>query len=433
MNGEELFHRLQAGDTSVIPGATAAKATGWMYHLDDVRFTTLIKNLDQRLPRHKDRTVLLGMGGSSSGGGLYADVKLSSRLTILDTSHPDDITQTDFSSATVIAASKSGGTVETICSLAWALDHGLDVADLVVISDPGTALHELGQSLGAVVIDGDPLTGGRFSAFSAFGVVPALLSGWTATELLDLRRPGATEAITALEDGLRCGAAVDAGAPQPYVLPGDPLLSYTSLWEEQLVAESTGKRGVGIVPLAGPTAPLPHEVLVHCWQRHWWTVGASVGMGVDPFDQPDVEAAKRNVFTLLQPGAEPTAIPAYTSERNANYVTLQVFAPLASAPMVAALRDRLATPNRLVTAGIGPRFLHSTGQLHKGGPGSIQAVQVVVEPATEPRRIPGRRYSFHDLIRAQADADALALHAAGRSVERVSLSSLDELASLHLD
>ena len=114
---------------------------------------------------------------------------------------------------------------------------------------------------------------------------------------------------------------------------------------------------------------------------------------------------------------------------SARYVTLQVYAPLAAAPAVAALRARVEAALAPTTANLGPRYLHSTGQLHKGGPAGVVAVQVVVRPLSEPERIMGRGYSFHDLHRAQARADLDALVARGRAAGRIEVDDLDEAAA----
>jgi glucose-6-phosphate isomerase len=422
----QLAERIIERVPGAIPGETWQRATGWVGHLAE-DFENRVSSWDDAVADMPRNLIVLGMGGSSAGVGLYAEIFGSAQVTILDTSFPDDIVDVDFSTATVIASSKSGTTVETIWALAWALSNGLTADRLVVITDPGTPLAELGLSLGARTFYGDPHTGGRFSAFSAFGIVPALLMGWTREQILSWKRPSREFAVDSAVDGLRCADGVTDGT---YMLCGDPLASYTALWEEQLVAESTGKLGRGFVPVAGPRTPLPDEPLLFVAQRFWWTVGASAGLDVDPFDQPNVELAKRNVFGLLSRAEPPAQLAGHVDITDASDVTLQMFGPLARSSELAALRDALTAGRRRVTAGIGPRFLHSSGQLHKGGPSGSVYVQIVVAPRTEPQRIAGRRFSFHDLVRAQADADAAALVHAGRDVRRVHVSESASLASV---
>lgn len=415
-----------------IPGETWRRATGWTSHLGE-DFEVNLRGWSARLDGYPDRVVLLGMGGSSAGVGLYAEVLGRERVTILDTSFPDDIVTETFDDCVVVASSKSGTTVETICGLAWALAHGLTAERLVIITDPGTPLEELGRSLGANVFLGDAQTGGRFSAFSAFGLVPLLLMGVSVDDILAWEKPDVTFIELAVSDGL-ASAALTSSGDGTYVLCSDPLLSFTALWEEQLVAESTGKNGRGFTPVAGPPTPLPSEPLLFIAQRFWWTVGAAAGLGVDPFDQPNVELAKRNVFAILDAGEKAGALPMSVVTPLPANVTLQVFGPLACAADLAAWRSSVVGSGlQRVTAGLGPRFLHSSGQLHKGGPNDATAyIQVVVEPSTEPERIPGRKFSFHDLYRAQADADAAALTAAGRVLHRVWLPVGAPLESITL-
>jgi hypothetical protein len=403
-----------------------------MSHLDSSRFPEYVTHLASRLELRHEHSVLLGMGGSSSGGGMFAEHLAASQLDILDTSYPDDVQGCTFEGTNVIVSSKSGSTIETLSALAWALEHGLAPRDLIVVTDPGTSLETLGRSLGAMVIHGDPATGGRYSAFSAFGLVPALAAGWSLESLLGLPLPSVASARDAFIEGFTHARAWDSGDILTYRLSGDPLTSFTSLWEEQLVAESTGKSGVGVVPVVGCSPIASDTLLVHAWSRHWWTVGASTGLGVDPFNQPDVESAKVGVRPRLERRG-PAVWPQSTERLDldaAPYVALQVFGSLSLAAQVGQVRDRWARAGKLVTASIGPRYLHSTGQLHKGGPRGVVAVQVVVTPTSAPAMVPGQSFSFHDLCMAQAQADAQALIDAGQHVIHVQVEDLDQLDDL---
>ena len=166
-----------------------------------------------------------------------------------------------------------------------------------------------------------------------------------------------------------------------------------------------------------------------------WHVTVSAmawALGVDPFNQPDVQGAKENLFAeLAHPGTsvESLSVDADLLEAAtaADYVALQVFGPLSIDREIELLRQTLSRRFQHVTGSLGPRFLHSCGQLQKGGPRGVVALQVIVEPTSEPQRISGRHYSFHDLHIAQARADAAALRAAGRKVIQLRVQHLDEV------
>lgn len=431
---EDVVARLLRGDATLFDGPTAAHSLGWLTHPERYLGAWLEETAD-RLPRRHARTLILGMGGSSSPARLYADARPSSDVTVLDTSHPDTIAETAFEGATVVAASKSGATVETQTLLAHALSQGLDPRDLVVVTDPDTSLAELAASLGATLVLGDPHTGGRFSALSPFGLVPALLAGWTPAQLRHELAPcsvtpelveGALEAATAALSHLHDHwGFFDLGA--------DPILDGGALWLEQLLAETTGKSGRGLVPVVGrgTTSIALSEI------QHWHLTAALVarGLGVDPFDQPDVDGAKREVFALLADAREwrdePVDLAATRDVlASSGYNVLQAFAPLDAGAQVARVRERSEEVYGVTTANLGPRYLHSTGQLHKGGPPDVAAVQVLVRPRSAPQRIMGRHYSFHDLLLAQARSDLLAMRASGREVTHLVVDELAEAAGL---
>jgi glucose-6-phosphate isomerase len=392
-------------------------------HLDD-----LISDVSARIsPRHK-QSVLLGMGGSASGAGMILEAHGVSSVEILDTSHPDTVQRESFEGHNVIASSKSGGTIETICALAYALDRGLDPRDLTVITDPGTQLAELGESLGATVLFGDPHCGGRFSALSVFAIAPALIAG-IAPRNLEEFAISADVFADAFVRGFETVTSQTGAAIMTTPLRDNPLINWAALWEEQLIAESTGKSGRGVVPLAGRL-----NEGENIQETHARVVGMCVALGVDPFDQPDVEQAKQRTFDVLAggiveaPEATEDSVRQLIHESDAPLV-LQVFGPLSVAEGLAN-RWRQLSNDRIATAGIGPRYLHSTGQLHKGGPEGFTYLQIFVEPQVAPERITGRHFSFHDLIRAQSYGDYVALREAGREVLRHTTPNSDSLFSL---
>lgn len=436
MSTEYLAERLRAGDPSLFVGTTASHSLGWLTHPERYLGPWLDRVLE-RLPQNHSRSLLLGMGGSSSPARLYAESRRHSELTVLDTSNPDTIASIDFADATVIASSKSGGTIETQTLLAHALAHGLEPANLVIITDPRTSLGELGRSLGALVIEGDPNTGGRFSSLSPFGLVPALYAGWSVEELRDEL---STSFVTlervqcAIDEAHDHASLIDDGRAF-FDLGADPITSGGALWLEQLVAETTGKDDRGFIPvLEGPgTAYRPRDM------QHYHMLASLLAwhLGVDPFNQPNVESAKKNVFALLAgdvpwnaPDVDVAALRA--SLQKASYRVVQAFAPLETSTELAGLRAALERSYGVTTANLGPRYLHSTGQLHKGGPLGIVAVQVVQRPRSAPRRIQGRHYSFHDLHMAQALSDYRAMTNAGRTVYQLIVDDMGEAESVLL-
>ena len=434
MTDDDTIQRLLASDASLFVGETAPHAIGWLRHPEHY-LGAWLDHVSTLLPRRHERTLLLGMGGSSSPARLYAEGRPDGQLSVIDTSNPDTVSSTEFAGVNVIASSKSGSTIETQALLAHALASGLAAQDLVVITDSGTALEELGYSLGAMVFEGDPETGGRFSSLSPFGLIPALYAGWTIDELRGELAPCflSHELCVRAANHADDLARMAVGGEALFALGADPITSGGALWLEQLVAETTGKDGRGFVPVLEGKAQdyLPRDMM------YWHLVASLLArhLGVDPFNQPDVESAKRDVFTLLEDdvsweGASYDADIMHAALAKANYITLQVYAPLAVSDALGHLRARTEAAFGTTTANLGPRYLHSTGQLHKGGPAGDVGVQIVQRPTSAPTRIKGRRYTFHDLHMAQAQSDLRAMGAAGRTVFQLVVDDLDEAALL---
>ena len=421
-------------DVSFFEGTTALTATGWLRHPERY-FDEWLDDIDARRPRRFARTLLLGMGGSSSPARLYADWRPENTLHVIDTSNPDTVAALDFREATVIASSKSGGTVETQTLLAHALAHGLAPEDLVIITDPGTSLAELGASLGALVILGDPNTGGRFSSLSPFGLVPALYAGWTPDELREeLRGCYLTDDLVAraVHDADVLARDVVDGAAF-FALGADPITSGGALWLEQLVAETTGKSDRGFIPVVqGPVALYrPGDMQYY----HLLAALLAWHVGVDPFNQPNVESAKKEVVALLGSAIawdahpyDPRALEQALD--SAAYIAVQAYAPLDASHDLAELRVGIEGAFGPTTANLGPRYLHSTGQLHKGGPTSVVGLQLIQRPRSAAHLIAGRTYSFHDLHMAQAIGDYRAMTESGRPVFQIMVDDLFEAGSI---
>jgi hypothetical protein len=290
---------------------------------------------------------------------------------------------------------------------------------------------------------GEPEIGGRYSALSMFGMVPAALMGVDIERFL--QRAAETIALChedgdenpGLELGLRLGEGWRGGRDKVCL---DESPTGFGLWAEQLLAESTGKQGKGLVPAPGESPEGPDrqrgEVLVDDpyelgaeWYR-WEFATAVAGhvLGINPFDQPDVQAAKDKTNEVLAAG-EPDVEPRGSLDellaqaREGDYVCIQAFIDPAQEEELAPLLARAHETGCVVTRGLGPRYLHSTGQLHKGGPNTGLFVQVVDETGEE-LPIPGRDFGFGRLIRSQAAGDFAALEERGRRAVRIRLEEI---------
>src|ERR671930_559072 len=358
---------------------------------------------DVTAPGVIDTFVLLGMGGSSLAPHVLAQTFEAESFHVLDTTHPAAIRQAtlnvDFESTLFIAASKSGTTLETRCHLDyfWA-KAGKRGERFVAITDPGSELADLARERDFLaVFDGEPTIGGRYSALSAFGIVPAALMG------IDLER--FFERV------------------------------------EQLVEESTGKKRKGLIPAPDESpegldrqAPevrltAPYELGQEFFRWEFATAVAGSILEINPFDQPDVQAAKDKTNEVLAAGGEPDLAPRGSLDdlleraQPGDYVAIQAFIDPAFERELEPLIARARETGCVVTHGLGPRYLHSTGQLHKGGPNKGVFVQVVDDPGGEVS-IPGRKFGFRRLIRAQAAGDFASLQERGRRIVRVGLEDL---------
>jgi hypothetical protein len=375
-----------------------------------------------------------------------------------------------------VASSKSGSTIETRSHLEWAWARSGDPAHFAVITDPGSELGRLARERGfAELFENRADIGGRYSALSLFGVVPALLGGVDAGALLRGGLDGLAacgpEVDPAANPALALAAALAAGVKAgrdkaTFVLPRG--VATLGLWLEQLLAESLGKEGTGVVPivgepLAGPDAyghdrlfvldPSPTEPAQAlrgaghpCLELRVDADPAAIGrtvviaelatalagaaLGVQPFDQPDVAAAKAATNDVLaEGGASVAATPLAQllgSLQPGDHLAIQAFVdpegPVAAS--LEAVRVRLRDEHRVATSlGFGPRFLHSTGQLHKGGPKAIVCVQVAA-PDPHEIPIPGQAFGFGHLKQAQAAGDLRTLQARGIRAGRVPLDEL---------
>lgn len=440
-----------------------------------------------------NHVVLGGMGGSSLAPEVISRT-YGVALTVLDSTDPGQVLAAlgdRLATSAVVISSKSGSTVETdsqkrIYEKSFR-DAGIDpIERIVVVTDPGSPLDVSARADGYRVFNADPTVGGRYSALTAFGLVPCGLAGVDLHELLDEAEAVMVELAVDNESnpGLVLGAAIAGTRPLKNKLgivpDGTHILGFGD-WAEQLIAESTGKRGKGILPVvldidSPELAEDLHDMqivrLVGDWddtreveegeieiagtlggQLLVWeyaTVVAGRILGINPFDQPDVESAKIATRALIDNPSSPAppafvdgdiavrgtpsvvagatdvagAISALLSHlTDDGYVSIQAYVDRVAHPQLAHLRDVLAArAKRPVTFGWGPRFLHSTGQFHKGGPAVGVFLQITTVEETD-LQIPERPFTFGQLIRAQAAGDASVLADHGRPVLSLTVSN----------
>jgi transaldolase / glucose-6-phosphate isomerase len=466
------------------------------------------------------RAVVLGMGGSSLAPEVFARVfppkEGSLALDVLDTTEPGTVRDfgagLDLERTVFLVSSKSGTTAELVSLFSYFYDLarralGGDRAGkrFVAVTDPGTPLDGLARRLGyRATFHGSPDVGGRFSALTAFGLLPAALKGLDLRRLLAAGRAAAVDcrvADPALNPGALLGSLMGTAAEEgmdklTLVMP--PALDPLAAWLEQLVAESTGKEGRGIVPvpesrvgaaesygsdrlfvlvqedgaeldpqasaMVGSGAPvvkldLPdaYGLAGHFFLWEFATAVAGYFLKINPFDQPDVESTKKRTIEVLAatssgqvghsgvpapppgvlkfpadggPGRSEDRLARFLADaRDGDYIAVLAFLPPRPeiAPLLEALAARLRGRGQApVTTGFGPRYLHSTGQLHKGDGGNGLFLQLVaaslpVVPIPEVEGIKRPAASFGELFGAQGLGDWKALQDRGRRVLRIEI------------
>jgi transaldolase/glucose-6-phosphate isomerase len=427
--------------------------------------------------------VVLGMGGSSLVSEVFRNSFTSDgglELLVLDSTHPRTIArlrdEVPLDKTLFVVASKSGTTVESISHFGYFYELVNNSMQFVAITDPGTRLARLATLMGfRKVFLNPPDIGGRYSALSLFGLVPAALAGVDLYAILDDAEEMACAAhhcVPADQNpgawlGTAQGVAALKGRDKVTVVLPEAIRSLGD-WVEQLIAESTGKEGKGIVPVVGEDLAAPdcygsdrlfislgeaaglddlaaagHPVIKIDYSNpadlggefYRWEFSIAVAgeiLGINPFDQPNVAQAKEATRQILDsgsfedPGTDDLAA-VLESIQPGDY--LAILAYLDRTPetedQLQKVRLKLRDTHRIATTtGFGPRYLHSTGQLHKGGPNTGVFVQVIDPDMGEDLAIPHATYSFGDLIRAQALGDYRSLQAAGRRVARVTLDQL---------
>ncbi|HEX3266896.1 MAG TPA: hypothetical protein VHQ98_02815 [Gaiellaceae bacterium] len=442
----EVVERIWARDPTLWTGHDEAKWLGW---LDEPmrmrsRLGDLLRFVEElAAPGVVDTFVLLGMGGSSLAPEVIRRTFESDSFHALDTTHPAALRMAaetlDFEATLFIAASKSGTTLETRCHLDYFWEKAGRRGQLfAAITDPGSELESLARERGFLgIFEGEPTIGGRYSALSVFGLVPAALMG-VDLERLHERVEEMVEACHAqdgnpgLELGLELGHGWQDGRDKVTI---NPNTGGFGLWAEQLLAESTGKEGKGLIPAPGepPDGPdrqapevrlsAPYELGQEFYRWEFATAVAGSILGINPFDQPDVQAAKDRTSQVLAQGdvelePEGSLDELLAQARDGDYVCIQAFTDYARVDELEAIVQQARAAGHVVTHGFGPRYLHSTGQFHKGGPNNGLFLQVVDETGDE-LPIPGQSFGFARLMRAQAAGDYESLKERGRRVARI--------------
>ena len=401
-----------------------------------------------------DDVVLLGMGGSSLAPEVLRVALDANRFHVLDTTHPRAIRELeariDPGRTLFVVASKSGSTLETRSHAEYFWSRMPKGDKWIAITDPGSELERLARERGfRAVISGEPTIGGRYSALSPFGLVPAALMGMDVTRMLVRTREmsDATRGVVgnpALELGLALGEGWHEGRDK-VCISGNA--GSFGLWVEQLLAESTGKLGKGLIPAPGVagsgsdrqlhTVEIadPYELGQEFFKWEFATAVAGALLGINPFDQPDVQAAKDRTREVLKAGDAALELEGSIDEiveqaAPGDYIVIQGFidpTEAATERLWSVARSLEQRTGCVPTVGIGPRYLHSTGQLHKGGPNTGLFIQVLDDVGDE-LSIPGQPFGFGRLIRAQAAGDFASLKERGRRVVRVHLNDLEEVS-----
>lgn len=498
IDAEHVVQRIWDRDPTVWSAepdtAEIADRLGWLDVASSMRSAvTELREFADVARAEFDRVVLLGMGGSSLApevlGRAFGRQPGYPSLVVLDSTHPGAVRAVrdtgELDRTLFIVSSKSGTTEETRSFESYYLHEcGGNGAQFVAVTDAGTPLDREATERGYRRVFRNPADiGGRYSALSFVGLVPGSLAGIDVARLLErgermeaaCRASGAARENPGAFLGAVLGASALAGRDK-LTLVLEPAWAALGLWIEQLIAESTGKGGRGIVPIVEPALAEAAQygddrVFVAVGRQTWlehaegvaerlhtieraghpvvrlhledalglgaeffrWEYATAVAghvLGIHPFNQPNVAESKQNTKRVLSEGGRPRAVTKLRRKdvqqllggvRRGDYVAVLAYLPPTPEndgrmdEFARTLRDRLDAP---VTWGYGPRYLHSTGQLHKGGPPTGHFIQVIDRPDPE-LAIPGRRYGFGRLILAQAEGDAEALAKRGRPVLRI--------------
>jgi glucose-6-phosphate isomerase len=511
---KEIVRRIWDRDSSVWSKTDEDRWLGWLTlpMQDRSSVAPALQLVSEIKSEGMSDVVLLGMGGSSLAPEVMRSIigrtKGYPNLHVVDSTDPAQILAVeaaiDINRTLFVVASKSGTTLEVNILKQHFFDRAITAMGeheagrhFVLTTDPGSKLEQAARQEGfRAIFPGIPSVGGRYSALSNFGLVPFALLGADPVLLLDRARAMAELCAStgpenpALELGVVLGELALAGRDKPTLIAPPNVVGFGA-WLEQLVAESLGKLGKGIIPIEGevPGAPEVYgsdRVFIHLrsagapdagsdalvdriqraghaivrieWPDRYalgaefyrWEFATAVAgavLGVNPFDQPDVEAAKVVTRRLASeyektgtlpdddPPLEESAVKTLIDQlREGDYFALLAFIDMKDANWNAlqAIRSLVRDRRKVATTlGFGPRYLHSTGQAHKGGPNSGVFLMITGDDPTD-LPVPGQRYSFGTIKRLQARGDFEVLQSRGRRVLRVHLKDIESgLRELH--
>jgi hypothetical protein len=449
-----LADRLRRKDETLWPaGNVSANRLGWLdvprrMHSEAKALTRWADEVPQA------RVILLGMGGSSLGPEVLRATRDAlggegREIVVLDTTDPATVGAVDLDDAFFLVSSKSGTTLEVEVLLAHVWSRVPDGSRYAAITDPDTPLAGLAEERSFNrLFENPPDIGGRYSVLSYFGLVPAALAGLEVAGLCEVALDSDLEA--AVDLGVGMGEAARAGQDKVTIRVPETFASF-GLWVEQLIAESTGKSGTGCVPVPTteeekgddrhPVAVTASELIELGSLFYSWEAATAVAghvLGIDPFDEPNVAESKANTKEVLGSlplprleSASPEDVGPWLEEvvKPGDYISIQAYLPYGQDGALEGLRRRLRDRmgGMAVTAGYGPRFLHSTGQLHKGGPNEIVALQLLPASGRPTLDIPDHPYDFGTLISAQSLGDCHSLQRHDRRVLRVAVDDPGEL------
>jgi glucose-6-phosphate isomerase len=500
---EDVARRAWAHDESLWGGPGVAEIgnrLGWLTISDKMleHAADLHAFADKARADGLEHAVLLGMGGSSLGPEVirrsYGDVPDAMQLHTLDSTDPGAVLAVeravDIDKTLFIVSSKSGGTIETLSHMRYFYERtGGDGSRFCAVTDPGSPLIDEARERGfRRVFENDPDIGGRYSVLSYFGLVPAVLAGVNVEAMLrqaqvaeqNCQQYASPEHNSGLWLGCVMGELARHGRDKLTYVVSEPIASL-GLWIEQLIAESTGKEGMGILPVADeplgdpdvygddrvfaylrnedePDEELDAKIEALGRAGHPTTTGRVVGgasdlgriffmtefatavagwaLGINPFDQPNVQEAKDNTARILKEGL-PEEDPGSLEDLLAKaeppkYIAILGFVTPSQEydEAVTELRTKLRERTRCTTTfGYGPRYLHSTGQYHKGGPANGLFIQLY-QRGSDDLEIPDAGYSFEHLKNAQALGDMQTLRAHGLEVARIEVDGPDDVRRL---
>ena len=446
-----IVERIWAYDASLWTDSGEDQWLGWLDVVPRVRVhVDELNAFSEAATEQFHDCVLLGMGGSSLAPEVLRRTFNVESFHVLDTTHPEAIRRlersVDLEQTLFLASSKSGSTIETRSHLEYFWERtGGRGAQFAAITDPGSELDDLAHERGfRAVFAGEPQIGGRYSALSMFGIVPAALMGVDLAHFLEV---AATMTVACqgedgnpgLELGLQLGEGWKEGRDKVCI---DESPTGFGLWAEQLLAESTGKQGKGLVPAPGepPDGPDRQRAELDLVSTPTTSPASSTAGSSRPPWRATCSGSTRSTSPTCRPRrtrrtrcwrresrtSTRAARSTSCSRRRRRGATTSASRRSSTLPARTSWRRSSSAATRrgcVVTKGLGPRYLHSTGQLHKGGPDTGLFIQVVDETGDE-LPIPGRDFGFGRLIRSQAAGDFAALEERGRRVVRIRLEDI---------